>query len=336
MLLGLAVGDALGIPTEGRLGFERRLRYHRCEIRDYLGGVGCPSDDTQLAFWTLEQLLADDGLAPANLARLFLARRLEVRGMGKVVREFCARGLRGGSWETWAAPPSARGNGALMRIAPILIPHLKHPTADLWADTVLAARITHNGSASTAGCVGLIALLWQCLGMNTPPEPRWWIDEFVRHVGPLECCENEAEVGLWKGQSFTLAGFVERHLWDAFEKGWSVRQACSPQGNAADNPWGETGWSSGSFVMETLPSVLFILMKHAHSFEEGVLQAVNFTRDNDTIAAIVGAILGALHGKDAIPKCWLEGLSGRTRRPHPPSDDGQVFRLTAQALQRWA
>jgi ADP-ribosyl-[dinitrogen reductase] hydrolase len=56
---------------------------------------------------------------------------------------------------------------------------------------------------------------------------------------------------------------------------------------------------------------------------------VNDTHDNDTIAAIVGAAVGALHGKDALPKRWIEKLSGRTHE----SDDGKIFELIEQAKQ---
>jgi ADP-ribosyl-[dinitrogen reductase] hydrolase len=64
MLLGLAIGDALGNTTEGLTPGARAERFG--EVRDYLpnpqaGGrpVGTPTDDTQLAFWTLERLIAD-------------------------------------------------------------------------------------------------------------------------------------------------------------------------------------------------------------------------------------------------------------------------------------
>jgi len=54
---------------------------------------------------------------------------------------------------------------------------------------------------------------------------------------------------------------------------------------------------------------------------------VNDTRDNDTIAAIVGAAVSALHGEAALPECWRQGLLGRTRE----ADDGRVFELLEQA-----
>src|SRR6266498_2701719 len=66
MLLGLAVGDSLGNLTEGELPEDRAEEFG--PIRDYLPNflagdrrVGLPTDDTQLAFWTLEQLIEDGG-----------------------------------------------------------------------------------------------------------------------------------------------------------------------------------------------------------------------------------------------------------------------------------
>ena len=61
--------------------------------------------------------------------------------------------------------------------------------------------------------------------------------------------------------------------------------------------------------------------------EEAIVRAVNDTKDNDTIAAIVGAAVGALHGRKALPKRWIENLSGRTT----DRDDGRIFELIEEA-----
>jgi len=82
-------------------------------------------------------------------------------------------------------------------------------------------------------------------------------------------------------------------------------------------------WYSGAFLLETVPSVLFVLMSYAHDPEEAIVRAVNDTKDNDTIAAIVGAAVGALHGRKKMPDCWIENLSGRTT----DRDDGHIFEL---------
>ena len=48
-------------------------------------------------------------------------------------------------------------------------------------------------------------------------------------------------------------------------------------------------------------SVAVLLGMAVRVLEEAIVRAVNDTRDNDTIAAIVGAAVGALHGKSALP-----------------------------------
>jgi len=45
------------------------------------------------------------------------------------------------------------------------------------------------------------------------------------------------------------------------------------------------------------------------------------------IGAIVGAAVGALHGKSAIPEMWIKNHSGRTSM----SDDGRIFELLTEA-----
>jgi hypothetical protein len=57
--------------------------------------------------------------------------------------------------------------------------------------------------------------------------------------------------------------------------------------------------------------------------QEAILQAVNYTKDNDTIAAIVGTAMGALYGRSAFRESWLHGLLGRTRE----NDNGTIFQL---------
>lgn len=115
-LLGLAIGDALGNTTEGKLPHERRAAHG--EITGYLPNryadgrpVGLPSDDSQLAFWTLEQLNADGGLVPERLARRLSCQR--IFGIGGAMTDFIRRFKdEGCSWQQ--AGVQSAGNGALM------------------------------------------------------------------------------------------------------------------------------------------------------------------------------------------------------------------------------
>jgi ADP-ribosylglycohydrolase len=111
---------------------------------------------------------------------------------------------------------------------------------------------------------------------------------------------------------------VKDKVTEAYSRSLTVKEACS---------W----WYSGAFLLETVPSVIYILMRHADDFEEAIVRAVNDTKDNDTIAAIVGAVVGALHGKEAIPKRWIQKLPGRTT----DCDDGKLFKLLSIAKDKF-
>ena len=73
-----------------------------------------------------------------------------------------------------------------MRIAPMLIPHLMTPSKDLWVDTALSAMITHNDPGSNSACIALIAMLWELIGMKTPPEPFWYLNTYAESARALE------------------------------------------------------------------------------------------------------------------------------------------------------
>ena len=321
MLLGLAIGDALGNTSESLLPGERR-RQHGW-ITDYRPNwyaenrpVGLPSDDTQLAFWTLEHLLEQGALDSPALGHLFASRR--IFGLGQSVRQFLRDFKAGTDW-TQAGARSA-GNGALMRIAPILLPHLRNPSADLWADTLLAAHLTHRDALSNIACLAFIDLLWQWLAAQQPPDTRAWLDRFTAFCADVDPGVSYApRAGHPPNFNGNLPALIEQYLHPALERGLSVTEA------------GEI-WHSGAYLLETLPCVLFILARYQDDPEQAILAAVNETKDNDTIAAIVGAAVGALHGRSGLPDRWIDGLLGRTQA----DDDGRVFELIEQAINRYS
>jgi ADP-ribosylglycohydrolase len=319
MLLGLAIGDALGNTSEGMRPADRRRRFG--EIRDYVPHwrskeLARPSDDTQLAFWTLDQLLLDRGLVPHRLAGRFASER--IFGIGQAVSE-AMEAVRLGYRPWYQCGARSAGNGALMRIAPMLVPYVRSPSTDLWADTALSAIVTHDDAASTSACLAFVAMLWQLLGMETPPEPSWWRREYVRAARDLEGDTRYASRGgSFKAYSGTMWRFASERLAAAEAADLTTLEACEQ-------------WYSGAYLLETVPSVLYILARHGADPEEAIVRAVNDTQDNDTIAAIVGAAVGALHGASALPERWVAQLSGRTGA----HDDGEVQRIIERARERW-
>jgi ADP-ribosyl-[dinitrogen reductase] hydrolase len=320
MMLGLAIGDALGNTSESQSPADRRARYG--EIRDYLPNryaerrpVGLPSDDTQLAFWTLEQMLADGELNMEHVADRFC--REQIFGIGQAVGTFLRHYEAGAPWYR-SGPPSA-GNGALMRIAPVVFPHLHTGTPDLWVDTALLAMLTHNDAASISACLAFTGMLWELLQMDAPPSPSWWVETYAATAQDLEGATHYRP----RGGAFTdydgpVWRFVETYVSAAYRADLPTLEACNR-------------WYSGAFLLETTPSVLYILMRYADDPEEAIVRAVNDTRDNDTAAAIVGAAVGALYGRSRLPERWVASLLGRTGA----QDDGRIFELLEAARSRW-
>jgi ADP-ribosylglycohydrolase len=323
MLLGLAIGDALGNTSEGLTPAERGDAHSGQDVRDYLPNrhagerrVGLPSDDTQLAYWTLESLLAHGELQPDDLARRFCTG--ELFGIGATVARFRANRAEGVTpW--YRCGVESAGNGALMRIAPLVLLHPQGSSPALWLDVALASIVTHRDAASVAACVAFVDLLARLLRLPAPPTPEWILATYlatVRRVGS-EQPTYRARGGRYAGQETSFADYLERVLAEAVHSSWSVRTACE-------------AWHSGAYLLETVPSVLWVLATCVHDPEEAIVRAVNDTKDNDTIAAIVGAAVGALHGSSALPDRWRWGLLGRTQA----DDDGQVFRLIEAAVRR--
>jgi ADP-ribosylglycohydrolase len=319
MLLGLAIGDALGNTSEGLTAADREA--HFGQILDYLPNaraagrrVGLPSDDSQLAFWTLESLLECGHLDPEDLSARFGSR--QIFGIGHAVRQFL-QNRENGITPWYRCGAESAGNGALMRIAPVVLQHPEGTSAALWLDTALASIVTHRDACSVASCVAFTDLLARLLRSPTPPAPDWIIGSFLATV--RQVCTDQSyrpRGGRYTDREGPFPDYLERVLQEATQRGWSIREGCD-------------AWCSGAYLLETVPSVLWILAKSAGDPEEAIVRAVSDTRDNDTIGAIVGAAVGALHGERALPARWRHGLLGRTQA----ADDAHVFRLIEAAVR---
>jgi ADP-ribosylglycohydrolase len=319
MLLGAAIGDSLGAPTEGMCAGDRYSKYG--EIKDYIPcrrsgqkAVGAPTDDTQLTYWTLKQLISDGGFVPDNVAKIFC--KHHIIGIGGAVKAFI-NNHKDNHKPWYESGTDNLGNGALMRISPVLVPYMNNAHPSMYADAALDAMLTHNSFANTAGCVTWIKILWDLLGMKASPEPKWWVNTYCSIAEKLEGnTKLKFNSPTYSGFNGSLWQFVDKVVNEAINKRLPVAKAC--------NIWGSSG-----YITETIPSALYILAMYSDNLEEAMLSAVNYTIDNDSIGSIVGAAVGALHGLMGIPYRWINGLTGRTRAGI--DDSGEIFKLILSA-----
>jgi ADP-ribosylglycohydrolase len=321
MLLGTAIGDSLGNTHEGMTRGERRRRLGK--VSDYLpnryaagSGVGLPSDDTQLTFWAVEQILEDGEYVPDKMASKFTHE--QIFGIGSTVREFL-RNYRDHGVPWFEAGPTSAGNGALMRMAAVPVPHMLQATDELFVDAILNTMTTHNDSAAISSSVGFVQLLWDSLTSTDVPPRDYWLPAFLTAARLVEA---DSEYSMRGGDYANFRGhfstFVETVVSEAVRDNLAVGPACDR-------------WYSGAYLPETVPSALYILIQHAGDPEEAIVRAVNDTKDNDTVGAIVGAVVGALHGASALPQRWRTGLLGRLGS----DDDGHVQTIIERLRAQW-
>ncbi|MBC7130235.1 ADP-ribosylglycohydrolase family protein [Candidatus Bathyarchaeota archaeon] len=65
---------------------------------------------------------------------------------------------------------------------------------------------------------------------------------------------------------------------------------------------------NGVEAFNSVPTAIYCFLRKYESFRETMVYAISLGGDTDTIASMTGAISGAYHGVNAIPKEWLEKL----------------------------
>ncbi len=127
--------------------------------------------------------------------------------------------------------------------------------------------------------------------------PRWACAVFVTTLSDAIETGDEGPALYERALTFARGSPVEATLLDA-------RRALPP----SDGP--DMGW-----VRIALQHAFFHLL-HARDFSAALVQTVNKGGDTDTNAAIVGALLGGVLGREAIPPEWMSTVQ-RCSSPRP-------------------
>ncbi|HLM21174.1 MAG TPA: ADP-ribosylglycohydrolase family protein [Propionibacteriaceae bacterium] len=293
-MYGLAVGDALGMPTQlmsreevaacfGVLdGFREAPEDHPIAAGLPAGSV---TDDTEQALLVADALLAGGGhIDSEDLARRLVAWAEQARERGSL-------DLLGPSTSAAVAAVVAGGpldevgrfgatNGAAMRIAPV---GLIISTGDLdgLVDLVVeASRVTHHTGVAIAGAAAVAAAVSGGISGAS-----------VAETATLGI--KAAELGQRRGEWVAGAAVARRIAWaigliDVNDHDCSVRDVVELVGTSLA-------------TQESVPAAFAVLALHPDDPWRACLTAASLGGDSDTIAAMVGAITGACHGMDAWP-----------------------------------
>lgn len=280
LLLGTALGDALGLPAEGisrrrlaRLGWNGRWR-HR-----FLCGRGMTSDDTEHAVLVAEALLRNPQDAEAfarQLARGLRRWLLAVpAGVGLATLRACLKLCLG-------VPPArsgvvSAGNGPAMRSA-LLGARFAGDRARIRDFVRASTRITHTDPRAFTGALA-VALCAEAAMLEQAA------DETLAVLAAT--APDDAE---WQER----LSQIRRGLAEA----WTLARFCN-----------ETGCGKGvsGYIHHTVPVAVFAFLK-AHDFRSALEEVLDCGGDTDTAGAIAGALLGCRFGVRALPADWLAGL----------------------------
>lgn len=298
-LLGLAVGDALGVPVE----FMSREEVRKVNPTEMIGKetpltfesrwgdiipAGAWSDDTSMTVATMESMIAQGGdIDYDDVMEHFIRwwRGGEYCslsfpfGLGSTVSRAMANFQQ--EYPVIKCGPSGfmdNGNGALMRILPFSMYWIfKGRTIEKTVDIInTATAITHGHPISQMG--SLIFTL------------------FLK-----ELIESDSISTAWeRTRRFNYSTYYSTVTLEAYSLLLSDGFRTTDESVIR-----ETG-----YVVDSLMAAVHSMLA-GNSFEDTALIAINMGYDTDTNAAITGALAGTFYGLENIPSRWLNVLRRR-------------------------
>lgn len=312
-LLGLAVGDALGHPTEfvPSLGAIRA----RWGARGVVGFVaagrhppGTFTDDTQMALCVARALCRagrrslDDLMAAMSEEFVaWVVSPANDRAPGGTCLTGCYALQRGVPWRE-AGVKGSKGCGAAMRAAPVGLYFLDDPAALVRVSAAQSALTHAHPTGVASGVAAAAAVAWAARGGDPSGLVEAVRDAVLRIDATLL-----VDVGC---DARLVAALGVREMLEALDRTEAMRKVehedvCALLGGA----WvGE----------EAVACALWCVLKGGDDFASVVLRGANSGGDSDSIACIAGSIAGAALGPESIPVVWrkevespwlLEGLA---------------------------
>ena len=293
-LLGVAVGDALGVPFE----FNSSDQMKKNPAKEMIGygrynvPAGTWSDDSSLTFCLAESLVK--GYDLADIANNFVQWRdanfwtargyvfdigittsgaiSDLKNMlqKKEYEELTQLKYLGDEYDN--------GNGSLMRIMPLLFYIKDMDIAQQFEIIRDVSALTHRHIRAAMCCLIYLRLA----------EHLWNGKDKVESYQLMQ----KEILAFWKSIDFS-----------ANESKLFIRLI---ESDIRDLPITEL--KSGGYVMESIEASIWCFLQRA-TYSEVVLTAINLGHDTDTTAAIAGGLAGLYYGATGIPEYWLVAIA---------------------------
>lgn len=287
--LGLAIGDALGLPVE-YMSREELEKKPVSEMKGY-GAHNVPegtwSDETSMTVATMDSIIKCGNINYNDIMQKFCNWKDQAKytAEGKFFTIGMATTKALHNFQNGIEPLDCgcrqvfeNGNGSLMRMLPFIY-YIKAKNLNEEEKVSIinnASSLTHAHEISRLGCkifTDYISLLLDGLDK----------EEALKELGKIKYADYYSKESIEK---------YKRILSDKFKQ------------------LKKEDISSSGYVVSTLEASIWCTL-NSKSFEEAVKMAVNLGKDTDTIGAITGSINGIIYGKYSIPNRWLEKLKRR-------------------------
>ncbi len=278
-ILGLAVGNLLGLPVEGCSASRISQRFPNgvTEI-DPAERSRLMDDDLAQAVELAEALVAGGDFVTDFASRLVKWRRENGRGIGFTTSAVIDL------LEDGCPPPEAARiiyeardhiapNGGLMRCAPVALAHHGNPER-LVRDSAATCAVTHFAPSCQWSCIVVNAAI-SLLLKGAEPSINELVSSATADGAPAEVGEWAARVG----PDVDVLALDEGHIGHTL--------LCM---------------QAGLWALTT-----------SLDLETALVKIVSAGGDTDTNGAVAGAVLGARYGATAIPLRWLDCIPQRER-----------------------
>jgi ADP-ribosylglycohydrolase len=292
-LAGLAVGDALGMPTQAMRRADILADYGPITGLTAAGPrqviaagrpAGAVTDDTEQALLLARLLIAGEGrIDPLGFAGALVDWEQAMAAKGSL--DLLGPSTRAALGALAAGTPPAEAgrsgatNGAAMRIAPVGVATPPEPLAALVDAVVAASMVTHNTSIGLAAAAAVGAA----------------VSAGIAGASRADCIEIAiAAAGLAAGRGHWVAGG---------QVGPRIAWVTSYLARVPPEAWADeldTVVGTSVAAQESVVAAFGILAV-ARSAWDGVCLAASAGGDTDTMGAIVGSMAGAIDGVSAWP-----------------------------------
>jgi ADP-ribosyl-[dinitrogen reductase] hydrolase len=289
LVLGLAIGDALGVPLE----FVSRKFLKENEVKNFRHkayteeNIGVWSDDTALSICLIETLL--EGFSIELLEQKMLQWYQKAHWTAQfsapeigVATAQALDGLEKGNTQNGATGSYANGNGALMRCAPAFLLLKEIPAAQQFSEIAQISAITHAEAISKVSCFALVKLLEY---LKLKPSKALAYGAMQKELQQL--FTDNTDCGLVQSIFTRIVG-------------QKVYELPEPQ-----------IFSTG-YVLHTLEASIWCFM-NTKTFSEAIWKAVNLGDNTDTVASVTGALAGLYYGYSSIDTTFVTNLSEKDR-----------------------